>query len=206
MCYNGSMGRSILEVAKRADDFFMKRSPIHEAMRRLTKTLLEMEIPFAIAGAMAANAHGHTRTTADVDILIRSEDLQRFKAKHIGLGWVNKFEGSKNFRDTINDVNIDALMVGQYPGDGLPKPVAFPEPESVVEYHEEGIPYITLNTLLELKLASGMTAAHRLQDMADVIQLIKVNRLPIDHAGQLNPYVSDKFRELWQAAQVEEEY
>ena len=90
-----------------------------------------MEIPFAIAGAMAANAHGHRRTTADVDILIRREDLQRFKARHIGRGWVDKFEGSKNFRDTINNVSIDALMVGEFPGDGLPKPVAFPEPESV---------------------------------------------------------------------------
>jgi len=184
----------------------MKRSPIHEAMKRLTKTLAGMEISFAIAGAMAANAHGHQRTTADIDILIRSEDLQRFKAKHIGIGWVDKFEGSKNFRDTINDVNIDALMVGQYPGDGLPKPVAFPEPESVAEYHDEGIPYITLNTLLELKLACGMTTSHRPRDLDDVIQLIKVNQLPIDHAGQLNPYVGAKFRELWRAAQVDDEY
>ncbi len=29
------MSKSILDVAKRADAFFMKRSPIHEAMRRL---------------------------------------------------------------------------------------------------------------------------------------------------------------------------
>ncbi len=200
------MGDTILDVAKRADAFFMKRSPIHDAMRRLAKTLAEMEIPFAIAGAMAANAHGHQRTTADVDILIRREDLQRFKEQHIGLGWVDKFEGSKNFRDTINNVSIDALMVGEFPGDGLPKPVAFPEPELVVEYRDEGIPYVSLKSLLELKLASGMTAAHRPRDLDDVIQLIRANQLSATYAGQLNPYVGDKFRELWQAAQIEEEY
>ena len=200
------MRETILDVAKRADAFFMQRSPIHAAMRRLATTLGEMEIPFAIAGAMAANAHGHQRTTADIVILIRREDLHRFKQQHIGRGWVDKFEGSKHFRDTVNNVDIDALMVGDFPGDGLPKPVAFPEPETVAEYRGEDIPFVSLKSLLELKLASGMTAAHRLQDMADVIQLIRANQLAANYAERLNPYVGDKYRELWQAAQVEEEY
>ncbi len=113
---------SLLDIAKRADQFFMQASPIHEAMRRLTKTLDEMQIRFAIAGAMAANAHGYQRTTTDVDILIRREDLQRAKQRYSGLGWVDRFEGSKGFRDTVNNVNINALLVGDYPGDGLPKP------------------------------------------------------------------------------------
>ena len=129
---------SLLDIAKRADQFFMQASPIHEAMRRLTKTLDEMQIRFAIAGAMAANAHGYQRTTTDVDILIRREDLQRFKQRSSGLGWVDRFEGSKGFRDTVNNVNIDALIVGDYPGDGLPKPVAFPPPESVAQTDKEG--------------------------------------------------------------------
>lgn len=34
-----------------------QESPIHEAMRRLSETLQEMDISFAIAGAMAANMH-----------------------------------------------------------------------------------------------------------------------------------------------------
>ncbi|MDA1050061.1 MAG: hypothetical protein O3C40_06225 [Planctomycetota bacterium] len=200
------MSESILEVARRADLFFMEKSPIHDAMRRLTKTLSEMGIPFAIAGAMAANAHGHKRTTDDVDILIRREDLQRFKAAHIGLGWVDKFEGSKNFRDTINNVNIDALIAGEFPGDGRPKPVAFPLPEATAVDLKEGIPFISLPTLLELKTACGMTTAHRPRDFDDVIQLIRANQLALEYADQLNPYVQDKYRELWQAAQVEEEY
>jgi hypothetical protein len=63
------------------------------------------------------------------DILIRREDLDRFKQQHLGSGWVDKFEGSKNFRDTVCNVDIDVLIVGEYPGDGLPKPIAFPAPE-----------------------------------------------------------------------------
>ena len=73
----------------------MKRSPIHRAAQRITKTLSEMEIPFAIAGALAANAHGHVRTTDHVDILLQPEGLKEFKEKWLGRGWVEKFEGSK---------------------------------------------------------------------------------------------------------------
>ena len=68
------------------------------------------------------------------------------------------------------------------------------------------MPYINLVSLLELKIASGMTAAHRLQDLADAIQLIRVNSLPQNYAGQLNPFVRAKFDELWQAAQVSDDY
>ncbi len=184
----------------------MNVSPIHETMKRLSKTLHEMQIPFAVAGAMAANAHGHRRTTSDVDILIRRDDLDRFKARWIGRGWVDKFEGSKNFRDATTNVNIDTLIVGEYPGDGLPKPVSFPPPETSSECDNDGVPYVTLKTLLELKLASGMTAAHRMQDMADVMNLIRVNDLSAEFGKGLNPYVAAKFDELWRAAQVTEEY
>jgi hypothetical protein len=200
------MRSSILEAARRADEFFMALSPIHETMRRLTHTLNEMHIPFAIAGAMAANAHGHRRTTADIDILIRREDLQRLQQRlkqlYTGQGWLDTVAGSRNFRDTIHGVKIDTLIVGDFPGDGLPKPVAFPEPETVSEPGDDGIPYVSLNTLLELKLASGVKAAHRPQDLADVIELIRVNRLPLEHSNLLNPYVAEKFCELWRAAQT----
>ena len=87
------MPESILEVAKRVDQFFMETSPIHTAMRRLAKALDEMQIPFAIAGAMAANAHGHRRTTADVGILIPVDDLAHFKQRQWGVGWGGKFAG-----------------------------------------------------------------------------------------------------------------
>jgi hypothetical protein len=197
---------TMLEIAKRVDEFMMERSPVHDTMRRLARTFADLEIPFAIAGAMAANAHGHRRTTADVDILVRREDLVRFKDRWIGRGWADLFAGSKGFRDTSNGVKVDVLIVGDYPGDGRPKPVSFPDPESVREVRDESMPYVNLVSLLELKIARGMTAVHRLQDLADAIQLIRVNSLPRNYSGRLDPFVRDKFDELWQAAQVSEDY
>ena len=53
--------------------------------------------------------------------------------------------------------------------------------------------------LVELKLASGMTGGiHRLKDFADVIALIETLQLPAEFADELNPYVRDKYLELWQ--------
>ncbi|MCO6454567.1 MAG: hypothetical protein J5I93_04545 [Pirellulaceae bacterium] len=63
----------------------------------------------------------------------------------------------------------------------------------------------TLATLLELELASGMTAPHRPRDLDDVIQLIRANGLPRTYAERLDPYVRAKFEELWDAAQYRDE-
>ncbi len=64
---------------------------------------------------------------------------------------------------------------------------------------------LPLNTLLELKLASGMTAPHRLRDLADVIELIRVNALEEKLVESLHPYVGEKYLELWRAAQADDE-
>jgi hypothetical protein len=52
--------------------------------------------------------------------------------------------------------------------------------------------------LVELKLASGMTGGlHRLKDITDVIALIETLKLPHDFAERLNPYVRDRYLEIW---------
>ena len=63
---------------------------------------------------------------------------------------------------------------------------------------------LPLTSLVELKLASGMTAPHRLRDLADVLELIRAARLPATLAEELDPSVREKYRELWPAAQTTE--
>ena len=57
------MARSLTEVCREVDLFFMGESRVHNAARQLSRGLQELKIPFGIAGALAANAHGHQRTT-----------------------------------------------------------------------------------------------------------------------------------------------
>src|SRR5437660_8867300 len=64
--------------------FFRKRSPQHQAMRRLARRLQKAGIPYAIMGAMAVNAHGAERTTKDVDVLLTPEGLERFRKEFVG--------------------------------------------------------------------------------------------------------------------------
>ena len=197
---------TVTEAARRAGEFFMGKSPVHLALERTARALDAMGIPFAIAGAMAVNAHGHVRTTEDVDILITPEGLAAFKARWLGRGWVERFPGSRGFQDAEHGVRIDVLLTGEYPGDGKPKPIAFPDPAAAAERGADGIPVIALRTLIELKLASGMTAPQRPRDLDDVIQLIRKNGLALDYAATLHPFVHEKFRELWSAAQIEDDY
>jgi hypothetical protein len=176
----------------------MRDDPVHQSLRRITDKLSELGIPYAVAGGMSLVAHGYDRTTVDVDILLSEAGLQRVHAELEGLGYVPPFAGSKNLRDTTSGVRIEFLIAGQFPGDGKPKPVAFPDPaEASVDIG--GVRYLRLEKLVELKLASGMTAAHRLKDLADVQELVRALSIPRHFGNQLNPYVQPKFFELWDA-------
>ena len=182
----------------------MNRSNVHLALERLVDRLTKLEIPYAIVGALSLNAYGYPRTTDDVDVLLRREGLESFKKACLGLGYVEKFPGSKGFRDAEQNVKIDVVLTGDYPGDGKEKPVAFPDPAKGA-VRGERFALLPLSTLIELKLASGMTAPHRLRDLADVIELIRVNALEEGFAASLDPYVQEKYRELWRAAQGSDE-
>ena len=177
----------------------MGKAKVQRALAAFAKTLDELGIPYAIAGAMALNAYGYERVTTDVDVILTSEGLATFKQRKLGLGYVERFAGSRGLRDTTLGVDIDVLIAGDFPGDGKPKPIAFPDPATA----EAGGQYrlVSLPKLVELKLASGMTAPHRLKDLADVLELIRAAKLPPSFETSLHPYVREKFRELHRAAQ-----
>jgi hypothetical protein len=187
----------------RAERFFMGRAEVQKALEKLVRTLDALSIPYAIIGAMALNEFGYQRMTVDVDVLLTADGLAAFKASALGRGYVEKFPGSRGVRDTEHDVAIDVVLAGAYPGDGHPKPVAFPDPGEAAERGAR-VALLPLATLIELKLASGMSAPHRLKDLADVLELIRARGLSAELAADLNPYVREKYLELWRAAQVEE--
>jgi hypothetical protein len=187
-----------------AEEFFMADDRVHRALRKLTRVLEEAGIPYAVIGAMALNRYGYRRVTSDVDVLLTREGLLELKSRVLGLGYVEKFPGSNGLRDTENGVSIDVVLAGDYPGDGRPKPVVFPRPDEAAERGAEAA-FLPVEKLVELKLASGLSAPHRLRDLADVLELIRAASLSRDLAGALDPSVRAKYDELWLAAQASDE-
>jgi hypothetical protein len=186
--------------------YFMGSSPLQEAAAQIARILGDLKIDYAIAGALCLAAHGVVRATEDVDVLISREGLDAFKKAWLGKGYVDIRPGGKAVRDAVHGVKVDFLIEGDYPGDGKPKPVRFPSPQSA-GIDAGRFRVVDLKHFLELKLASGMTAPHRIQDLADVLRLITVARLPRELAEQLHPYVRAKYDELWETAQgAEDDY
>ena len=183
---------------REASNFFISEGHVFSALRKITSRLDELGIAYAVADGMALFHHGYRRFTEDVDILVTREGMRAAHDHLEVLGYLPPFRNSKNLRDTEHGVRIEFLIAGEYPGDGKPKPVAFPEPASVA-VDIDGIKYLSLPAIVELKLASGMTNPRRMKDLSDVQELISLLHLPRDFADQLSPYVQPKFFELWDA-------
>ena len=179
----------------------MGQSEAQLALYRLTSILEAEALPYAIIGAFALIEYGHKRVTAAVDVLMREEDLQEFKRRYLGKGYSERVPGTGKLFDTEHGVNVDVLSAGRFPGDDKPKPIAFPDPASVA-LRGERFALLPMPRYIEIKLASGMVAPHRAKDLVDVQELIKSAGLSIDVAQELDPWVRDKFVELWHLAQT----
>jgi hypothetical protein len=180
--------------------FFQGRDEVHKTLRRVVKRLEKAGIPYAIMGGMAVNAHNRRRTTDDVDLLLTPEGLAEFRKRFVSRNYRQSEGRSRRFVDRVNNIEVDFLLTGLYPGSGKPGPIAFPDPESVAE-QLEGVWVVNLRTLLELKLA-----ARRYQDFADVVALIRVNNLDESFADQLHFSVRSDYFECLEEKRREDEY
>ncbi len=193
----GVMNGNYSGLISSIDEFYMKTGPVHQTLARLTQRLGAQRIDYAVIGGMALVAHGFIRPTEDIDVLLTPEGLDRFRSEFAGRGYRPAFEGAmKSFVDTITGVRIEFITQGEYPGDGKPKPVVFPNPADVA-FETDGISVIELRALVELKLASGLSAPHRLQDLADVQQLVAKLDLPRSLGESLDTSVRPEFERLW---------
>jgi hypothetical protein len=187
------------ETWQEIDLFFMQQGKVYQTLQNISQSLSSNEIDYCVIGGMALVIYGYVRVTQDVNLLMTQAGLEAFRKALVGKEFVAAFPGAtKTFRDTQTNVTIEIITTGEFPGDGKPKSVSFPDP-AIVSVEQDGIKVIQLNSLIELKLASGLSAAHRLKDLADVQELIRVLNLPSTLADEINESVRSEYIRLWNA-------
>lgn len=195
--YETRVRASFAAALRESGAYFEGRGAVYQTLTRLAERLDAAGIPYAVIDALAQSAHGYVRMTTDVDVVMTSAGLARFRAELVGRGYRPAFEGAaRTFRDTETQVRVEIVETGAYPGDGRPKPVAFPDPATAAEVRD-GIRVVPLPTLVALKLASGLSAEHRLKDIADVIEMIRALALPLALSDALDPSVAPEYARLW---------
>ena len=199
--YEDRLSQNRLWAFQEGSMHFENESAVHKTLQRIVRRLDEAGIAYAVVGGMALFFHGLRRFTEDVDILVTRDGLRQLHDALDGLGYVPPFAGSKNLRDVESGVKIEFLVTGDFPGDGKPKPIAFPDPQHVTTLIE-GIRFLELPRLIELKLASGMSNPLRGQDLVDVQRLIQILALPQSLEESLNPFVSGRYSEIWHLVQT----
>lgn len=193
--------QSIIEL----DLFFMQQGKVYQTLENLKDRLTRAGIDYAVIGGMALTIHGYVRATQDVDLLMTAEGLEAFRSSLVGRGFVPAFTGAtKMFKDAATGVSVKTIAAGEFPGDGKPKSVSFPDP-AVAAVELDGIRVVRLTTLVELKLASGLTAPDRLKDLADVQELIRTLSLPESLAQEIDESVRPEYLKLYRSLQPRRE-
>jgi hypothetical protein len=139
----------------------------------------EKNLSFLLAGGHAVIAHGHTRNTFDIDLVVRRSDQQQWTDLVLTLGYSIFREGPTFLQfNPSNDqmLPLDLMLMNEETFSKLAAD-AVPAPAST-----GGAKIISLLHLLALK-CHAIKHGHEgriAKDADDVIQLVQVNRLDVN--------------------------
>jgi hypothetical protein len=170
---------------------------VRERARRASTALSRTSIPHSIVGGHAVASWvarvdaEAVRNTADVDLLIRREDLKRTIAALTGVGFVHHnvngidlfLDGpSGSGRSAVHVVLAREKVFGDYPTETPDVTEAEPGPE---------FPVPTLNALVRMKLTS-----FRLKDKVHILDLTSVGLVDEAWLNQLPDPLVPRLKEL----------
>jgi hypothetical protein len=162
-----------------------------------------IDCPSVVAGGWAVWSHGYFgRMTQDIDIVLPLARIGDFlqAAALSGFEVLAQPEGFwPKLRHKDTDVKVDILPEGARPGTVTrPAPTTIPHPVLLGAKGSQ-LTYITLSTLVELKLAAG-----RPRDESDVAELLRVNADQVPairaHLASVNQGYVERFEGLLQRA------
>ena len=169
-----------------------------DALQRLAD---EHGIAIAIVDGLAAIHHGHATTTEDVDILLETDQQNRFLRASPDYGFKNLRRSPKGWHilEHSSGVEVNVVPEGGMPRDDAPARVPSPQRVGV----SSGVAYANLEGWIELKLGSN-----RLKDRAHVVEVLKslgpaeIARVRA-HLQPVHIVLAQRFDELVRAAEEE---
>jgi hypothetical protein len=136
--------------------------------------------PFLVIGGHAVIAHGYSRNTVDLDLLVRKADRTIWVEAVAAMGYrsFHSHENFEQFRSADRDIDLDLMFVSEATFEGI----LVASKETSFGSIAARIP--SLQHLIALKLhVLKQGLEHRmLGDLDDVIQLILVNAADLDQA------------------------
>jgi predicted nucleotidyltransferase len=164
---------------------------MHKAdIEAVIRALNEARVEYLVAGGLAVIAHGYTRLTKDINLVIHLERENVMRALHAlaSLGYrpvvaavrLEDFADPDKRREWVEqkDARVFQLYSDQHrfaPIDiFIEEPFAF-APAAREAHHDViaglAVPFVSLERLIEMKRTAG-----RLQDLADIDELERVGR------------------------------
>jgi len=160
---------------------------IEKTLLKALKVLKLFNIAHYVCGGFAVQERGYPRFTVDVDIIVPDVALAVEKLS------MNGFKRNVGSKMTVTDretkVEVDLLPGGERIDPG---PLTLPMPTLVSDKPQ----ILTLEKLISAKLSTYIgRGIDRSQDYADVVQLVKANRLPRDFG--VDSKVRDEYHKIW---------
>jgi hypothetical protein len=138
--------------------------PVHEALPAVRDLLDAAHVRYLLVGGLAVVHHGYVRTTEDIDVLVEKDAFARIAPLLAARGF-ERLGMTERVRHVATGVRVDLLVEGRI----IPRPDAVPFPPPDPSRASSNDPTVAgLPLLVELKLR-----AHRHQDLADVVALLK---------------------------------
>ncbi|MGO9921426.1 MAG: DUF6036 family nucleotidyltransferase [Isosphaeraceae bacterium] len=160
---------------------------ILDIAREVSRLMRQAEIPGVIIGGIAVVLHGHLRATEDIDVFL-DQPLEPMADMLVEAG----FQYDKKRREFVR---------GEVPVHLVTREQVANPPRHAIEI--DGITTVSLPDLIEMKLKSGSENILRAQDLADVIGLIRKNRLTGEFARHLTKALRPVYRKLVKAIETE---
>jgi hypothetical protein len=180
-----------LQATHRVRAQFLRRvsgsSSLTNTMRKAVRVLAEGGIPSLVVGGYAVQENGYARFTSDVNIVVPNVAAARERLS------INDFRENPGSSMTLTD-RYSQIEVDLLPGGGSIGPGPLPLPLPTVVSTQPT--FADLRILIEIKLSRYLgSPASRLKDLADVVELMKINDVPRD--SPLHEAILPTFLKTW---------